>query len=315
MPVGAQVQLMDTLIKTLVDMRLQLNAMEGSLDSSPPPAHLNGQIDYKLLSDFVGMSGHFEHLSAHVKDLHAKHAHHQASNLPKTQQAQLRSGNLKLQLGASEQHAVKGWISLDAMRWLQAPKEVLATHLQAALTETSPIPFLDDSCQFVFAGHFLEHMPFVNAASALTEVLRVLQPGGTVRIVVPDALAWLEAHVNHREALWDYVKNKWNWWNYNKQTNLLAGSSTGLLMSYFGSMNGLRGMLSHQHQAGYDFELLKNLLERVGFVNVKRCRMSGSDFEELKAMDTSSSVADGAFTDEDGVQYELSLFVEAQAPL
>ena len=53
-------------------------------------------------------------------------------------------------------------------------------------------------------------------------------------------------------------------------------------MSYFGSMNGLRGMLSHQHQAGYDFELLKNLLERVGFVNVKRCRMSGSDFEELK---------------------------------
>ena len=80
------------------------------------------------------------------------------------------------------------WVNLDAT---PASPEVRAHDL------ADPLPFADGHFQGVYASHVLEHFPPDEGLRLLRECLRVLRPGGVVRIVVPDleaiARAYLEA--------------------------------------------------------------------------------------------------------------------------
>jgi predicted SAM-dependent methyltransferase len=55
---------------------------------------------------------------------------------------------------------------------------------------TRGLPFPDGCAEAVFSSHFLEHVSRADGRRILGECHRVLAPGGTVRIAVPD-LAWL----------------------------------------------------------------------------------------------------------------------------
>ena len=58
------------------------------------------------------------------------------------------------------------------------------------------IPFPDDSVDIVYHSHVLEHLDRPIARRFLREILRVLKPGGTLRIVVPDFEFLCRAYVN-----------------------------------------------------------------------------------------------------------------------
>lgn len=49
-----------------------------------------------------------------------------------------------------------------------------------------PLPFGDGSVDYVYSSHTLEHLSREQTAGVLREVLRVLRPGGVVRIVLPN---------------------------------------------------------------------------------------------------------------------------------
>lgn len=74
---------------------------------------------------------------------------------------------------------------------------------------TKPLPFEDDSVDWVYAEHLIEHVPLLDAIGWLAEVRRILAPGGLVRITTPDlgayAAAYLEGNKNffarHRHRL------------------------------------------------------------------------------------------------------------------
>ena len=55
-----------------------------------------------------------------------------------------------------------------------------------AVDVTRGLPFADASFDFVYHSHLLEHLTPEQAAPFLRECHRVLAPGGTVRVVVPD---------------------------------------------------------------------------------------------------------------------------------
>lgn len=48
------------------------------------------------------------------------------------------------------------------------------------------IPFLDNSFEVVYHSHILEHFPRDQASFFMSECFRILQPGGVLRVVVPD---------------------------------------------------------------------------------------------------------------------------------
>ena len=56
------------------------------------------------------------------------------------------------------------------------------------------IPFADDTFDVVYHSHFLEHLERHAATIFLAECYRVLRPGGTIRIVVPDLQLLVSAY-------------------------------------------------------------------------------------------------------------------------
>ena len=56
------------------------------------------------------------------------------------------------------------------------------------------MPFDDGAVETIFSEHFFEHIDPAAAARFLSECHRCLQPGGVVRIVVPDAEKYLRLY-------------------------------------------------------------------------------------------------------------------------
>lgn len=55
------------------------------------------------------------------------------------------------------------------------------------VTRVPPLPYDDDSIESIYTGHFLEHLPPWDVLPLLEECYRVLVPGGSLAVVVPDA--------------------------------------------------------------------------------------------------------------------------------
>jgi SAM-dependent methyltransferase len=63
-----------------------------------------------------------------------------------------------------------------------------------------PLPFSNQSFAAVYGSHLLEHMYRTEAQRLLTECLRVLQPGGYLRMVVPDLKAMVDTYAADGKA-------------------------------------------------------------------------------------------------------------------
>lgn len=60
-------------------------------------------------------------------------------------------------------------------------------------SEVYPLPQLDNSVEEIRASHILEHFSFADAPKVLSEWIRVLKPGGKIRLAVPDFTKCVEA--------------------------------------------------------------------------------------------------------------------------
>jgi predicted SAM-dependent methyltransferase len=64
------------------------------------------------------------------------------------------------------------------------------------LDAREPLPFEDDSVDWVCAEHFIEHLSLAEAIRWLTEVRRLLVPGGLVRLTTPDLRKYVESYLS-----------------------------------------------------------------------------------------------------------------------
>lgn len=129
---------------------------------------------------------------------------------------------------------------------------------------TRGLPLPDKTVRGIFTEHCLEHLPFQTTDYVLAEFRRVLKPGGRVRIVVPDGELYLTRYTdivrNHSKAQLPYA-----------DTDEYSGIYSPIM-----SVN--RIFRAHGHLFIYDFDTLRQMLEKNGFVKVRRegCK-TGSD--------------------------------------
>src|SRR5688500_161116 len=85
----------------------------------------------------------------------------------------------RLHLGSGD-HRLRGWINVDLA--LTGAQDTLADVMQ-------PLPFRDDSVQFIHSEDLLEHIDLDHGRHLLEECFRILKPGGVMRVLTPDAMA------------------------------------------------------------------------------------------------------------------------------
>ena len=199
-----------------------------------------------------------------------------------------KSRELQLHIGCGP-CLLPGWVNVDIH---PAP---LATNVLWGL------PFADGSVRRIFVSHLLEHLFYPNdVVPFLSEIARVLAPGGRVRIVVPDIEQCIVAY-QKRDALF-FAERRQHWGvgdgNPTRLENFLAYAGAGPDPAY----------VFEAHKFGYDFETLERALQRAGLVDIERSQFMQSRDESLR-VDGHSEVASANY----GGQH-YSLFVEAGKP-
>jgi len=119
---------------------------------------------------------------------------------------------------------------------------------------TRGLPFPDESFLGVFSEHCLEHIALEATDAVIGEILRVLKPGGTVRLVVPDGGLYLTRYVAT-------VAGEAN-------SHMPNASEDGYEGIYSPIMSVNRIFRAHGHQYIYDFDTMRQLLEKHGFSNI-----------------------------------------------
>lgn len=161
---------------------------------------------------------------------------------------------LKLNIGCGS-NTKPGWVNID----LVSTKEIFYWDVRYRW------PFDDQSAQIIFAEHVLEHLSYPSEAQFfLSESLRCLEPGGRIRLSVPDAGAYLrmyggkgwEALASARPLIKHGRTYKDNW----------LGCSYRTKMEFINEVFRQGG----DHKYAYDAETLIMVLQNAGFQNASQ---------------------------------------------
>jgi predicted SAM-dependent methyltransferase len=114
----------------------------------------------------------------------------------------------------------------------------------------------------------MEHLDFRSDALNLArEVSRVLEPGGTFRVVVPDCERFLQAYVSSSAENWAAL----GWDLRNMPHDIYTPIH---IVNHTFHQGG-------EHLFGYDFDTLRFLLKKAGFSKVERRRFRESHDNDL----------------------------------
>ena len=126
-----------------------------------------------------------------------------------------------------------------------------------------PLPFEPGTAAFVLCEHAIEHLSFGRAMAMLSDVLRVLEPGGVLRLCFPDA-----TRASLRLA--DYAA-------FLRDRGLLVGEGEPHVLRHV--------LLGWQHQSAWTGPLARAALEALGFVDIWEVKYGESQRPELHGVD------------------------------
>jgi predicted SAM-dependent methyltransferase len=175
----------------------------------------------------------------------------------------MHARDLLVNLGAGDQ-GKPGWVNVDAVR---------SPGINCVYDCRTALPFPDDSVRGIFCEHFFEHLDYTEEVpSFLTACHRVLQPGGVLRLIVPDAERYLRAYCEG------------GWQELDRLRQLDAQHADPVFQCVYNTRMELINMVfrqGHQHKFAYDYETMAFLLRRYGFTRVEQQRFGVSLRPEL----------------------------------
>ena len=137
---------------------------------------------------------------------------------------------------------------------------------------TRGIPFSDNSFRGIYSEHCLEHIPFESIDFVLSEIYRVLKPGGTLRIVIPDGELYLKLYSKAIDG--------------DDSVSLPYSEEEKRLEIYSPIMSINRIFRLYGHQYIYDFDIFRKLLLKNGFRKIIKEKFnSGRHVELLKDLE------------------------------
>lgn len=146
---------------------------------------------------------------------------------------------------------IDGWTNLDIAP--MSPKVQKCDLLRG-------IPCADYTFDFVYHSHLLEHIPAAKNAAFLGECLRVLKPGGVIRVVVPDLENIAREYLQYlEESLQGSVEGRarYEWMLLEMYDQAVRTRSGGEMAAYIQQKNFLDETFIKQRLGG-EFDLILN---------------------------------------------------------
>ena len=176
-----------------------------------------------------------------------------------------------------------------------APTEVLETEWPPDILVhdlRKPLPFPDGYAGAVYGSHVLEHLWLAEAERLLAECFRVLEPGGVLRIVVPDLRAIVQEYLG---------ENPFGTQPNDREAELVAADRMVERLSFRGREPPRGGPLYrlyaslvdlHSHKWMYDFESLALRFRQHGFVDVREMGFEESRIDGIGEVELRHRVVD-----------------------
>jgi len=159
----------------------------------------------------------------------------------------------------SNAETIDGWINID----LYQHKGVIQHDAR------KPFPYQDNSIDFIFSEHFIEHLTDDEGILYFKECYRMLKPGGVVRTVTFCVDLLME--YCRSDDLWNITNNE-----------LYQGRFSNLTRTQFFNFAVYEGG-AHKHM--YNIHELARVLELSGFNKIKKCYMKESEYPELQNLE------------------------------
>jgi SAM-dependent methyltransferase len=166
----------------------------------------------------------------------------------------------KIQFGHGG-HILEGWLNLE----------------QHQADITKPLAFKDDSVDFIFTEHCVEHVTPQQGYKFLLEAHRILKPHGVIRVIVPDiekVCKLAGTSESYIAMLKEGIKTWWPAANWKQPTETPTAVDAVETLIF-----------CHGHQAIYNQSLLLELMAAAGFY-AKACDYGNSEHPELNAIDS-----------------------------
>jgi predicted SAM-dependent methyltransferase len=158
------------------------------------------------------------------------------------------TGPLRLNLGCGAKPRA-GWVNVD-----------LQPGADLRLDVRRHLPFADASCADIYAEHVLEHLAYPGEVErVLADWFRVLAPGGSLSLGVPDTEGALRAYVSGDDEYFAWCRTQ-HWHRDWIRTRLDS------INYHFRQQSPTFG---EAHLYAYDFETLAVRLAAAGFVDVR----------------------------------------------
>lgn len=149
------------------------------------------------------------------------------------------------------------------------------------------LPFKDNSVDYIYSSHFIEHLYYYQVINLIQECKRILRIGGILRISVPDLKLLSEKYVSGDKNFFLSLEDKAD--NREGLENIgdlfiqhVYGYNSWLKPSILGKIERLfiRG-----HLWMYDFESLLFILNKTGFINILRSEPGKGQTPDLNYLD------------------------------
>ncbi|MEB3328640.1 MAG: methyltransferase domain-containing protein [Candidatus Sericytochromatia bacterium] len=179
-------------------------------------------------------------------------------------------GVRKLHVGCGY-HLLPGWLNGDLWRcdpsvvWLEAGE---------------CYPFADASLDYVFSEHVLEHMPLDQGRALLAECLRVLRPGGRIRVATPDLQFLVGLYAPEKTEL----QRRYLDWSSEHLLKTEAATDAMVINNYVRNWG---------HCFIYDRETLTRTLLEAGFTDVVGCLLGESEDPQLRGLENEGRMPPG----------------------
>ena len=169
----------------------------------------------------------------------------------------------KLHIGCGN-NPINGWLNSDYSPSSAAIIQLDATHI---------FPFKNDTFDYIFSEHMIEHITYSNGLKMLNECHRVLKKNGKIRLSTPDLRFLIDLYQSNKSELQiQYME-----WAVDQFTKSPPYPDDTFIINNFFRDWG--------HQFIYDEKTLRSSMEKAGFKGIIRWKFNESKEDALRNLE------------------------------